>query len=119
MNKIKSIISYDPDIDLKSWKPQSNADVYTLVEIEIGPENKGGGNLFYVKLATPEALIKHEKHPFLVKNRTIVMTNYDFRAFKSLLIEIVDQCSRDSWEETCVALQRYFQWEYEENIDVK
>lgn len=119
MYKIKSLISFDPDVDLKRWKPQSNTDVYLLVEIEIGAENASGGNLFYVKLATPEALVKHEEHPFLVKNRTIVMTSYDYRAFKSLLLEIIDQCSRVSWEETCVALQRYFQWEYEDNIDVE
>jgi hypothetical protein len=50
----------------------------------------------------------------LVKNRTLVISEYDFNAVHNEVLHILDSCSRDNWNDSCAALQRYFLWEYED-----
>ena len=102
------------EIDLTSWKPLSNEDVFICLDIEISFSNEEGTNLFYVTLATPEALSKHCEGPILVKNRTIIVVEYNYDEVKNCILEILDQCSRATWSDSCSILQRYFQWEYED-----
>jgi Immunity protein 8 len=103
------------EIEIKKWYPLSNEDVFICLDLEIEfSENVGGANLFYVTLATPESLRIHRKGPILVKNRTLVVSEYNYDVLRSGILEILECCSRESWSESCIALQRYFQWEYED-----
>ncbi|MFC1685297.1 Imm8 family immunity protein [Pseudomonadota bacterium] len=105
------------DVDLEDWNPMSNDDVFICLDMEIGHSDiEQGINLFYVTLATPESLRKHRAGSYLVKNRTLVISEYSYVAVHSLILEILDACSRDTWNESCNVLQRYFQWEYEDYV---
>lgn len=111
--KLKSISS--SEVELNTWHPTENEDVFICLDIEVGfADEESGVNLFYVTLATPEALRRHCNPPVLVKNRTIVISDYSYDAVRDAVLEILSKCTRDSWNDSCVALQRYFQWEFED-----
>ena len=78
--------------------------------------DNSGINMFYVVLATPEALRLRRKGPFLVENRTLVVSDFDYDAIVSGIKSILEKCNRETWEESCQVLQRYFDWEYEDYI---
>jgi hypothetical protein len=102
------------DVDLNNWYPASNEDVFICLDIDVSySDGETGSNYFYVTLATPESLRKYRSEPYLVKNRTLVISSYSYDAIRNLILEILDACSRDSWNDSCDVLQRYFQWEYE------
>jgi hypothetical protein len=84
--------------------------------MEIGVANDDEStNLFYVTLATPEALrTRRGHHPFLVEHRVLVVDDYDYRTVVHGIRQILTKCSRSNWGDSCKALQRYFQWEYED-----
>ncbi|NQZ07406.1 MAG: hypothetical protein HRT35_09630 [Algicola sp.] len=103
------------EVDLKYWKPNSNQDIFICLDLEISFENKAdGSNLFYVTLASPEALRIHRKGIVLVKNKTLVVKEFDYEALMQRINEILCQCTRNTWEESCTVLQKYFSWEYED-----
>lgn len=99
--------------DLKNWQPESAFEVYSNIEIDIGYSNQDGSSIFYVQLATPESLRLFREGPCLVKNRTLIMSEYSYSSLLSTIEEIVSSCNRDSWKESCQELMKYFLWEIE------
>ncbi|MBU2872058.1 Imm8 family immunity protein [Colwellia sp. E2M01] len=103
------------EVDVKNWQPISNDDVYICLDIKVDfPDENQSGHLFYVTLATIESIKKNRSEPYLVINRTIVISEYSYELVSKLILDIIETCSKSSWEESCIALQRYFQWEYED-----
>ena len=43
----------------------------------------------------------------MVKHRTLVISHFDWKQLSALLDDIVRDCARGSWEESCAVLQRY------------
>lgn len=100
---------------LEEWSPASNEDVYICLDMEIGFSGQGDRiNLFYVTLATPESLRRYIVGPCLAKNRTILISEYSYQIVMNIILEILDDCTRETFEESCTVLQRYFSWEYED-----
>lgn len=115
MLKINSISS--TEVDLRSWYPESNEDVLICLDLAISfSDNEDGTNLFYVTLATPEALRKNAEGFLLADNKTLVVSEYSYRHIVEELNSILKKCSRKDWEQSCEALQHYFQWEYEDYV---
>lgn len=116
-NALELLSLSSSDVDIETWYPLENEDVFISLDLVIGySDGEEGGNLFYVTLATPESLRKYRQQPILVENRTIVISEYSFYLVKEELLSILRKCSRNTWEESCLVLQRYFQWEYEDYI---
>lgn len=112
---VRSISS--TDVELDTWYPETMEDVFVSLDIEVEfSDGNEGINLFYVTLATPEALSKHRTPPILVEHRTIVVSEYSYDIVRKAILNIAEKCTRKTWEESCLALQRYFQWEYEDYV---
>ncbi len=75
---------------------------------------KKGSNYFYVKVATPEALRKRSKNFLISDNRVIVIDYFDYYLLRKVIENILKKCTRENWDESCLVLQRYFSWEYED-----
>lgn len=73
-----------------------------------------GTNYFYVKVATPESLLKNSQDNYLlVKNRTLVVAYFNFDLLLASIEAIISSCSMATWDESCDCLLKYFDWEYE------
>ena len=111
--EIKDIASSNIDA-LPSWRPDSREQVFLGLDLEIGLRGERASNMFHVRVATPEALRRHGGGLCVVKHRTLVISDFDWKQLSALLDDIVRDCVRGSWEESCAVLQRYFNWEYED-----
>ena len=103
------------DVSLSAWRPGSNEDVHITLDLEIGfSDGSNAAHMFYVALATPEGLKHRRKGVLLVLNRTLVVATYDYDALTQTILDILSASTRDTWEQSCAVLQRYFHWEYED-----
>ncbi|MDO4878207.1 MAG: Imm8 family immunity protein [Neisseria sp.] len=122
MDKIRTLIlkqvSCD-EVNIRKLKHLDNQDIYHRITLEISSSNyigktEQGINFFYFTLTTPEALLKKPKINYLlVKNRTIVIRDFNYEKFISEIKQIVSNCYRPTWEESVAELLKYFEWEYE------
>ena len=104
------------EIDFDNWYPLDEENVSISLDLEIGySDDNDSSNMFYVSIITPYALkLKETQNIVLVKNRTLVISNYCRTAILNAIQEILGECSRSTWEQSCEVLQRYFLWEYED-----
>ncbi|RZM06050.1 MAG: hypothetical protein EOO88_53955 [Pedobacter sp.] len=106
---------YSDSVDLRGWWPENIEDISLRICVEVGEKNEIGSNNFYFTLSSPEALKKKESSEyFLVKNRTIIVGYFDYKLLYAGVEKIVAECCGESFEESCLQLTRYFDWEYED-----
>ncbi|WP_431512911.1 Imm8 family immunity protein [Variovorax sp. DAIF25] len=100
---------------LDQWRPRTLEDTYTAVDLDIAmSDGEAGSNLFYVKVATPEALRRRAKGFLIAGHRVLVIEKFDHEQLRLAIEDILEKCTRDTWEASSAALQRYFAWEYED-----
>ena len=106
---------YSSEVDLWSWEPASLADVYFLLELEIGEAGDKRKDLFYVTIATPEGLRANARGREIIASRALfVVSEYSLNVLKLAISERVAACESSTWQESCSKLQRHFRWEYED-----
>jgi len=113
---IKSIHSPDAP-NVRHWEPDDPEEACLLVELEIGPNEEQGTNLFQIMVATPKGLLKWARSattPVLSDRGLLVLTTYSSQALLEWLSQTVNHCSADTWTESVSLLQKYFRWEYED-----
>lgn len=104
------------DVDLRSWKPHSDKDIFISLEIEVGSNDGALGiNFFYSTLASKEAISSREVED---TSRMIVIdtqeNNYEYQLVENIIIGILDASSRNNWEDSCEELSKHLLWEYED-----
>lgn len=99
---------------IEKWRPNSLEQVFISLDLEIGLKGETASNMFHVKVATPEALRSRQHEYVIARNRTLVIDEFDFKKLREAIQEIMQSCSKQTWEESCICLQRFFQWEYED-----
>jgi hypothetical protein len=113
--KLELVSISSAEVDLKAWSPARPEDVFVTLDLEIGfSDGDAGINMFYVILATADALKLRSNESILAQNRIFLVESYDYIAVIEAIREILDQCSRPSWEDSCLALRSHFRWEYED-----
>lgn len=110
--EIKDIASSNLDA-LPSWRPDTREQVFLGLDLEIGLRGERASNMFHVR-AHARGLAAAWRRFCMVKHRTLVISHFDWKQLSALLDDIVRDCARGSWEESCAVLQRYFNWEYED-----
>ena len=112
--EIKDITSSNIDA-LPSWRPDSREQVFLGLDLEIGLRGERASNMFHVRASPRPRPCGGMAAVFcMVKHRTLVISDFDWKQLSALLDDIVRDCARGSWEESCAVLQRYFNWEYED-----
>lgn len=102
-------VDHDP---IDEWVPSSNEDAHYALYLEIGPPDSEGANLFYVDVATPQAINEHNLGSRL-KQRGIVVNPYSWDAVLAKVQEILARCEGDNWNQQSELLSKHFHWEYE------
>ena len=112
--EIKDISS--SEVELSSWKAEASVDVFFTADIEIGEVSDERRDLFYVTVATPEALrMRASDGARVISERALlVVSEYTLKGLIEAISAIVSKCERSTWSDSVIALQRYFQYEYED-----
>lgn len=103
----------DDRVDLSTWHPASLEDVFIPLVIQVAWQGEAGSSLFYTRVMTPEAIRTKFSGAILSDRAMIVVSGFDYRALKKHVEQIVAASNRETIEESCQVLNRYFQWEYE------
>ncbi|QWF15643.1 Imm8 family immunity protein [Lysobacter capsici] len=112
--------------DPSAWQPASPADVYLMVELEIGEAGVPGGHVFQLLVATPQGVRTHHQGRALqaftsMRKRgttfdidaLLVVDPYDWNWVHDTLRQRVKSCERSTWAESLDCLRTKFFWEYE------
>lgn len=115
-NKIELSVEgfHSPDFDMATQTVCDLADVYFLVEFEVGVAGGRGKDVFSVLIATPEALRRHASGVIICSRATMVVSEFLWGDVRSALLQTIRECAGASWSESVLKLQRYFHWEYED-----
>ena len=98
--------------DLAAWCPTWPEEVFIYVALEIGLSDKDGINLFYVTIATPEGLKMNKGNKNSLPKKLFIIDQYNYNELLGKLNQCIASCNRDTWEDSCTALCKYFEWEY-------
>lgn len=114
--EIKDIVSVDIS-KVWEWHPKKLAEIYFVLEMEIGYKSKDSADVFQVIVATPEAIRSREKHlpNYIPGRKYFIVLSYSWADLEKELTKIVEGCSAETWEESVKKLSRYFLWEYEDH----
>ena len=102
-------IDHDP---IDQWMPQSEADVYYSLCLHIGRPDEEGADLFYVDVATPQAITEHNLGKSL-SQRKIVVNPYSWENVLEAVRATLETCVGDNWSQQSELLAKHFNWEYE------
>lgn len=100
--------------DLATWEPGRPEDVWLPLAVEIGVEGEPGADLFYVTVATVEAMRTHmPRHP---DQRPLLLVVNEFHSHQVVdtVTHLVRNASGQVWHDAVEQLQRHFQYEYED-----
>lgn len=103
-------------VDLETWNPKGNEDVFLCLDLEIGmTDAPDSTNMFYVTLATEEA-IQSRGELLPDDSKRLLVHEYDYQSVLDQIHRILQTCNRPTWDESCRALCEYFQWEYQDYV---
>ena len=108
--KLKSL--HSDEVDLETWSPTSLEDIHICLDMSVRVRDIEGEITLNVTLASPEALRNRQKSQVLVEKHTVVIQQYNYNYVKKLLKELISKCNRETRYDSCLALQKYFHWEY-------
>ncbi|EEP6658838.1 hypothetical protein HCD36_000537 [Listeria monocytogenes] len=107
---LQEIHSTELEIPLKDWEYDPEKELYLVVDLFIGTnDGTKRGNYFHVPVVTPATLYKLPKG----KRKAIVLEYYRYDLLLDKIESILEKCTKESWNDSCEALQNYFFWEYE------
>lgn len=95
-------------------RPPDPSVVYLPVQLEIGPDNESGADLFDVIVATPRGLANVQAAPVISERALVVVDEFEWASVVATLEQIVQRCEAGTWPQCCERLMRYFRWEYED-----
>jgi hypothetical protein len=104
---IKSIFS--PDLDRPSL-PMNSADCSVLVEVEIGPEDEEGADIFDFQVVTPSML--SGMLPCWGRG-LLVIDEFSWSQVESCLEKLLIHCEGSTWEDISSNLNKELHWEFE------
>ena len=102
-------IDHDP---IDQWMPESDSYVYYSLCLHIGPPDEEGADIFYVDVATPQAIYEHNLGSRM-KQRGIVVNPYSWENVLKEVQSILELCAGDDWSQQSQLLSKHFNWEFE------
>ena len=110
---IQEVSSTDVE-DLVNWHPSQLEDIYFPLGLILGTEGTRRGDLFYVLVASPEALRSRTYLGKCFLNRhLLIVREYDWPAILAEVHQVIEACESTTWLETAHKLSRWFHWEFE------
>ncbi len=111
--KIKEISS--PDVELRTYRPEDEACFGFLMELQIGPENEKGADLFQIMVCTPDWIkANYFDRKFVWGRHMLIVLEYDLTEIEQSISRYVESCTADDWYGLALKLSRIGGWEFED-----
>ena len=103
-------------IDYEDWAywPDDPCNFHVAAEALIGPEGSPGAEIFSFEVCTSRWVILHGEREAHFVRHLILMDEYDENALKSLVRNLVENTTGETWREIAEKLARYMFWEFED-----
>ena len=111
--EIRSIGS--SDFELEDFAPKTSDEVLFVLDVEVGVVGEDGADLFYVTVATKEALKSRPATPTTSKG-PLILEEYSFDHLRQKVASIVAACERSTWLESVKCLMGTFDHEYDSYV---
>ena len=109
---IKPVIKHEIDV---TGTPETEDDFWVSICVSVGPEEELGADFFYFYVASPKNLLRTvEQNEVLAGRGLLILNKFDLNAIKEKIDDLLLECSRPTWKEVAMALNRYGIWEYDE-----
>lgn len=106
--RVKSIMS--PDLDYGSL-PDDPENCCVLIEVEIGPSESEGAEVFSFEVVTPAA-VKSLPAPSWLRGY-LLLPEFSWAGIEEAVNKLVTQCTGSDWGEVSNKLSRTLGWEFE------
>ncbi|MGE7616085.1 Imm8 family immunity protein [Paenibacillus sp. NPDC101420] len=95
--------------------PEGKKDFCTSVVLDVGVKQKSGSDQFYATVATANGLKEFFVGEAAIAIRGLLLVDsFDITLIKHEIQNILDRCSKTTWEETAISINRFFPWEFDE-----
>lgn len=109
--QLKAFDCFDHD-PIDEWVPESDEDVNYSLCLHIGPPDEEGSDLFYVDVATPQAINRHNLGKS-ASQRGIVVNPYSWDSVMNAVQATLETCGGENWSQQSGLLAKHFSWEFE------
>lgn len=111
---IKSYDSYEVE-DFRTFYPEDPAVFAFSLNLEIGPVNQKGADLFRITVVTPEFLrLQYPGDACYLLRHYLLVKDYDFASIMALLTKYVNSLEAETWEQLAEKIGRMALWEFED-----
>ena len=113
---MKAVVKYFSMVggELSEYWPDDPANFCIGVDVTLSQEGSPGGDIFSFEVCTPRWLAEHgERKPHFIRH-VILMDEYDEEGMKSLVRQLVENTTGETWSEVAEKLARYMFWEFED-----
>lgn len=99
----------------EDFSPEITDNFWCTFDFGVGPNNEEGHHDYSVQVGTPRAFDHAIQNQGPMWGRHYIIVNeYDAALIKSVIEQKIEECARETWEETYQILSRYFKWQYED-----
>lgn len=106
--RVKTIMS--PDLDYGS-SPDDPENCCVLIEVEIGPSESEGAEVFSFEVVTPGAIQSLPAPSWL--RGYLLLPEFSWAGVEEAVNKLVTQCTGSNWDEVSNKLSRSLGWEFE------
>jgi hypothetical protein len=109
--ELKGIMS--PDVpDLENWHPEKE-EFSILLELDIGPKNGMGSDIFYLDVVSPKHLaVLVENEPIVFGRAMLIMDSFSYKRVKKYIESWCERTHVKTWEEISEKLSRFAGYEF-------
>jgi len=100
------------DYELAIWQPGSPEDVFFVLDMGIGQKGRDGADLFYVTVATRQALKRYRRVIGTTSQGPIVIDEFSVDEVLHRVNTIIAACSGENWMDSVDRLRQHFDYEY-------
>ena len=110
---LRSINLYDGDFD--AFVPEIEGNFHKWIDLDIGIEWKPVSSIFSFCVCSPRWIAHNcSKEGFFWGTRTLIIEKFDHTTIRKEIDQILECCSKDTWELSVANLLKFFSWEFED-----
>lgn len=112
--EVRAIYTSDMD-NLQTYTPRDPECFCVSVRAMVGPKGGEGEESFDINVCTPKWLAEVcQREGFIVGRHYLILSSYDVAHIKRVIVELIEKCEGNTWQEVTEKVSRIGYWEFED-----